>query len=280
MLCISDVTGLAGHTSDWRSRKEKIALVPTMGNLHEGHLSLVRKAADIADRVIVSIFVNPAQFVTGEDFESYPRTPESDHEKLEKENVDLVFSPPVDALYHDEDPYSTRVTVTGLDNIYCGKTRPGHFAGVATVVTKLLNVTNPDIAIFGEKDYQQLLVIRYLVRDLCIPVEIVSMPTMREPDGLALSSRNMYLDKSERQIAPVLYQVLQQTADAISRGNTDFAQLSSMAVRDLDAAGFRTDYVAICDAGTLGPPGEGDLVILAAASIGRARLIDNVVVRC
>lgn len=273
-----DVTSTKEQIHAWKSDGNTIALVPTLGNLHAGHMSLVSKARELADKTVVSIFVNPTQFVQGEDFEGYPRTLSADLEKLQSERIELAFCPPVESIYFDGED-QTRVTVSGLENRYCGASRPGHFAGVATVVLKLFNIIEPDMAIFGEKDYQQLLVIRHMARDLFIPVSIIGMPTVREDDGLAISSRNLYLDSDQRKIAAGLYRVLQETAATIRSGKTDYALLEKQATDSLNRAGFRTDYVAICDASTLGPPAAGDLVILAAAWLGKARLIDNVLIR-
>lgn len=278
MQYFEDVTITKEQIHAWKADGYSIALVPTLGNLHAGHLSLVKNALKLADKTVVSIFVNPTQFVQGEDFENYPRTLSADLEKLRSEKVDLVFCPAVENIYSDSED-QTRVTVSGLENRFCGASRPGHFAGVATVVLKLFNIIEPDMAIFGEKDYQQLLVIRQMVRDLFIPVSIIGMPTVREKDGLAMSSRNHYLDNSQRQIAAGLYRVLQDTAEAIRSGETDFAALEKQSHESLNRAGFRTDYFAICDASTLGTPAGGDIIVLAAAWLGKARLIDNVLIR-
>lgn len=279
MLIIDKILPLQEQLSEWRNEGQEIALVPTMGNLHDGHLSLVDEAKQIADKVVVSVFVNPTQFVQGEDFGTYPRTPEVDREKLASLATDLLFNPETNEIYADDTRQQTLITVTGLDNIFCGLSRPGHFAGVATVVTKLFNIVQPDKALFGEKDYQQLLLIKKLVNDLFLPVEIIGMPTVRESDGLAMSSRNSYLTSEERQIAPVLYQALRQAADSISGGENSFSELEARAVSTLEQAGFKTEYFSIRDAGTLGVPGADDLVILAAAHLGKARLIDNVIIR-
>ena len=262
-----------------RKAKKKIALVPTMGNLHQGHLSLVTKAKQHADYIVVTIFVNPSQFVAGEDFEHYPRTLDADLEMLKEMNVDLVFIPQTEEIYPDSDQMKTEVTVPELDSIYCGKYRPGHFNGVATVVTKLFNMVQPDVAIFGEKDFQQLLVIRRLVKDLNIPVEIIGAPIVRERDGLAMSSRNQYLTESERAQAPELFKCLNKMADAIKQGDSNYKKLEMEAVDELLANGFKPEYVGICDAETLKTPINHKLVIIAAAWLGNARLIDNVAVQ-
>jgi len=278
MQYFEDIASTKEQIHAWRADSNTIALIPTLGNLHAGHLSLVKKGRELADKTVVSIFVNPTQFVPGEDFENYPRTLTADLEQLQSEQVDLVFCPATESIY-TKSGEQTRVTVSGLEDRYCGTSRPGHFAGVATVVLKLFNIIEPDMAIFGEKDYQQLLVIRQIVSDLFVPVSIIGMPTVRESDGLAMSSRNHYLDNHQREIAAGLYRVLQDTAAAIRAGKTDYPGLETQAANSLNRAGFRTDYIAICDAGTLGRPTAGDIVVLAAAWLGKARLIDNVIIR-
>jgi pantoate--beta-alanine ligase len=280
MHCIDRVRALRERLAGWRSQGQKIALVTTMGNLHAGHLSLVTRAKQIADRTVVTVFVNPTQFVQGEDYAAYPRTFEEDREKLESAGTDLLFHPAVEEIYPDGFLRQTKVMVEGLDDILCGKFRPGHFTGVATVVTKLLNIIQPDAALFGEKDYQQLLVIRRLVSDLNLPVDIIGVATVREADGLAMSSRNVYLNAAERKIAPLLFQSLTGIADAIRSGETDYAELEGDAVMKLQESGFRPEYLGIRKAGNLNMPDDGsDLVVLAAAWLGKARLIDNVLVR-
>lgn len=279
MRTVETVLDLREQVRAWRMSEQKIALVPTMGNLHAGHLALVKRARELADKTIVSIFVNPTQFVEGEDFGSYPRTPERDYEHLLELKTDLVFAPPTEEMYPGGENDETIVTVPALDRIFCGKFRPGHFTGVATIVTKLLNMVQPDLAMFGEKDYQQLLVIRSLVKDLCLPVEIVDVETVREPDGLALSSRNAYLSKEERKTAVVLYHQLAETADKIREGEKDYPALEIAGLERLNAGGFQMDYFNIRNAGDLGPPGDGDLVVLAAGYLGQARLIDNMIIR-
>lgn len=273
-------TDLTAHRDQWRQQNHTIAFVPTMGNLHEGHLALVRHAAQLADKVIVSIFVNPSQFVQGEDFATYPRTIEEDLAVLRDAEVDLVYIPDEDQLFPTGWENVTQVIVPKLDSVYCGNTRPGHFTGVATIVTKLFNLVRPDIAVFGQKDYQQLLVIQNLVADLNMTIDIVGSPTIREADGLAKSSRNQYLSESERKIASVLYQTLTECAAKISQGIENIRELEQSAVSKLTAAGFRIDYFSVCSAGDLSPPGTGNLVIIAAAWLGKARLIDNIPVDC
>lgn len=254
----------------------RIAFVPTMGNLHEGHLTLVRQARELADHVVVSIFVNPLQFGQGEDFDGYPRTLEADSRLLAAEGVHSLFTPPVAVMYPKPQAQQTRVEVPNLSALLCGASRPGHFAGVATVVCKLFNLVRPDVALFGQKDYQQLLVIKRMVEDLAMPVRVVGVPTVRDADGLAMSSRNGYLTGSERMVAPHLYRVLCDTAEQL-RAGADPGALERTAAEALDAAGLQTDYLAIRRQQDLQPCGSADrdLVILAAAWLGRARLIDN-----
>ena len=277
MITVNAVDDLRAQIDIWR-RGGNVAFVPTMGNLHAGHLSLVKQARKIADRVVASIFVNPLQFGAGEDFENYPRTFERDSEMLIDEGTDLLFAPPVEVMYPKPQADQTRVEVPGLSELLCGACRPGHFVGVATVVCKLFNMVQPDIAVFGNKDYQQLMVIRRMVEDLAMPVAIVGVETMREADGLAMSSRNGYLGAHERALAPMLYRTLSDLAARLGDGEDDFHRLEQEAAAALDGAGFRTDYLAIRRASDLLDPaaGETELVILAAAYLGKARLIDNI----
>lgn len=276
MNTITNVDELRIRTAGWRRAGEHIALVPTMGNLHEGHLDLVRKARQRAQRVIVSIFVNPLQFGPSEDFAAYPRTLVADTDKLEREAVDLVFAPTVEDVYPGGQRLQTRVEVPGLSDILCGANRPGHFVGVATVVCKLFNMVQPDRAVFGEKDYQQLLVIRRMTVDLSMPVEIVGAATVREPGGLAISSRNGYLNSEERIRASGLYGSLKQAAEGL-RGGASVAEVEGRALSELKRQGFVPDYFSVRRAADLDlpAPDEGELVILAAAYLGKARLIDN-----
>lgn len=279
MLCFDTIQPLREHLSAWRRQGRSIALAPTMGNLHAGHLALVKKAQKIAGRTVATIFVNPTQFAQGEDFAAYPRTFEDDRKALEASGADVLFHPEVLEMYPEGTELQTRVTVAGLDDIFCGQFRPGHFSGVATVVTKLFHITEPDVALFGEKDYQQLLVIRRLVQDLNLPVAIVGMPTVREDDGLALSSRNQYLVETERKTAPLLYRTLLQISEQIKKRRTDYATLEHDAVTYLARAGFRPEYIGIRRAGDLGAAGnDKELVVLAAAWLGRTRLTDNILV--
>lgn len=277
MITLHKIDQLRRQVALWRQAGQCIALVPTMGNLHTGHLQLVDRARQLADRVIATIFVNPLQFGQGEDFESYPRTLEDDSQKLEEYATDLLFAPAVSEVYQRPQTEQTIVRVPGLSDILCGQFRPGHFAGVATVVCKLFNMAQPDVAVFGEKDYQQLMVIRRMVEDLQIPVQIEGMATVREADGLAMSSRNGYLTVEERAKAPAVYQVLTQTAEALQAGDQDFKSLEESAWNSLENAGLRPDYFQIRRAQDLQSPDkeEKDLVILAAAYLGAARLIDN-----
>ncbi|HEY4367354.1 MAG TPA: pantoate--beta-alanine ligase [Steroidobacteraceae bacterium] len=279
MQIITRLDELRSRIAQWRRSGERIAFVPTMGNLHAGHGNLVRQAAQFADRVVVSIFVNPLQFGPNEDFAAYPRTPDEDRRMLEQLNVDLLFIPEVDDMYPRGQAATARVQVPDLDSILCGAFRPGHFTGVATIVTKLLNLVQPDMALFGEKDFQQLMIIRRATTDLCMPIQIVGVPTMREPDGLAMSSRNRYLTPEQRALAPRIFQELERARKALEGGARNFSALELAGSQALQQAGFRPDYFSILDAATLGAPdkAEDGLVILTAARIGRARLIDNVV---
>jgi pantoate--beta-alanine ligase len=266
------------YIEDWRHNDYKIALVPTMGALHEGHLSLVELARQCADKVIVSVFVNPKQFGEGEDLEQYPRDLSGDLEKLADSGVDLVYAPGADQIYPPG--FSTKISVRGVSDGLCSNTRPHFFDGVATVVTKLLLQCTPDIAIFGEKDYQQLLVIRRLTIDLGLPVEIVGAPLIREADGLALSSRNAYLSPSERETAPLLYRVLNETATRLIEG-LPMKDALVEAQDILTTSGFRLDYFELRDALTLEPLErfeEKPARLLIAAVLGRTRLIDNIAV--
>ena len=269
---------LRERVSQWRRKGERIAFVPTMGNLHAGHGSLVSRASQVADHVIVSIFVNPLQFGPNEDFAAYPRTPEDDKNLLRSLHAELLFAPEVQDIYPQGQEATARVHVPGLEDILCGAFRPGHFMGVATVVTKLLNLVQPDVALFGEKDFQQLMIIRRAATDLCMPVEIIGVPTTREADGLAMSSRNRYLLPEQRAVAPKIFEALELARVAVESGSTDFLGLEKAGVNALTQAGFRPDYFSIRDAHNLQLPNgvSKDLVILTAARIGRARLIDNV----
>ena len=273
---VRSVADLRARVSAWRAGRHTVALVPTMGALHEGHLSLVRQALQVADRVIVTLFVNPTQFAPGEDYEVYPRDEARDAQLVESLGGHLLFAPAVEEMYPPG--ALTRVTVPGLGDILEGEHRPGFFTGVATVVTKLLLQAAPDVALFGEKDYQQLQVIKRLARDLDIPVTILGSPTVREADGLALSSRNAYLSSAERAVAPALARVLHSVASRVLEG-ADMAIETTGGISALIDAGFDSvDYLTVRDAETLAPwpgvfrPGRA----LGAARLGRTRLIDNV----
>lgn len=264
----------------WRKNAGTVAFVPTMGNLHEGHLALVREAKKRADNVVVSIFINRLQFGQGEDFDKYPRTLQQDADKLAAEGVAVVFAPDEKELYPNvEQRYN--VEPPHLQNELCGKFRPGHFRGVATVVSKLFNIVAPDVACFGKKDYQQLAVIKGLTEDLNFDIEIVPVDTGRAADGLALSSRNQYLSVEERAEAPRLYRELQAVAESLKQGSLDYAGLEKRAVQSLTEHGWTVDYVEIRHADTLEVARTGDrkLVVLAAARLGTTRLIDNVEIK-
>lgn len=278
---LDNISDLRAWRQDPSLASQRVAFVPTMGNLHEGHLALMRLAQKHAPVVIASIFVNPMQFGAGEDYERYPRTLAEDCEKLSQCNVTAVFTPTVDMIYPEGVDQHTRIHVPGLSNILCGAHRPGHFDGVATIVTKLLNLVQPNIAVFGEKDYQQLVIIRKMISDLALPVDIVGAPICREPDGLAMSSRNQYLSPEERAIAPKLYQTLKQVVEK-SATTRDWQQLSTWARETLTAYGFAVDYVEIRRQGDLAQPTPDDkaLVVLAAAKLGQTRLIDNISFTC
>lgn len=264
----------------WRRAGETVVFVPTLGNLHAGHLELVKLARKSGDRVVVSIFVNPLQFGKNEDYALYPRTPDSDIAKLEGESTDALFTPNDTEVYPNGVEEQTTVEVPTMTNILCGATRPGHFTGVTTIVTKLFNIVQPHKAVFGIKDFQQLAIVKRMVQDLCMPIEIIEAPVARAEDGLALSSRNGYLTDAERTIAPVLYSCLCDTRDAIGGGDRNYALLEAHAHIRLLEAGLRPDYFSVRCAKNLEPATaeDRDLVIVAAAFLGRTRLIDNVTV--
>lgn len=266
-----------GLVRDWRRQAERIGLVPTMGNLHAGHLRLVERAKAHCDRVVVSIFVNPMQFGEGEDFTRYPRTLDADRRQLQERQVDLLFVPEVTDMYPGGHGQTTFVDVPTVSAGLEGAHRPGHFRGVATVVNKLFNIVQPDVAVFGEKDFQQLLVIRRMVGDLAMPVEILAEPTVRESNGLALSSRNQYLTPAQREQAAGLYQTLIYVRDRLRHSGIDHADLEQDAIMRLERLGFAPDYVAIRHSDTLQDIKNHTepMVILAAARLGQTRLIDN-----
>jgi pantoate--beta-alanine ligase len=277
MLTVNSIVGLREQIHVWRLSGDTIAFVPTMGNLHAGHVHLVKEARRQADRVVVSIFVNPLQFGPGEDFAAYPRTRDEDAGRLRAAGADLLFMPEASAMYPLDATAMSVVEVPGLSDDLCGRFRPGHFRGVATVVLKLFNQVQPDMAVFGEKDYQQLVIIRRMVNDLDLPVRILSVPTVRETNGLAMSSRNAYLTEAERVKAALLHAELELALKALSQGRRDFSTMEIEHAAALESAGFQVDYFAIRRQQDLRQPDIHDrqLVILVAARLGRARLIDN-----
>ena len=277
MKHIHSIIEMQSCANSWQQAGQKIAFVPTMGDLHAGHLSLVEKAMELAERVVVSIFVNPLQFNDNSDFEAYPRTLDSDIQKLDKYRVDALFTPNDNELYPQGRDFITGVDVPELSSILEGSSRPGHFRGVTTVVAKLFNCVQPQVAIFGEKDFQQLLVVQRMVADLNFPIEIIGMPSHREEDGLAMSTRNSRFSAEERQKAPVLYRTLRTLRDKIRAGENDFAQLESQAMEQIAAEGMMPEYISVRSVKDLGAPqASADLVIVAAARLGQTRLIDNI----
>lgn len=278
MKMIQEITELRELRRTWQSGKQDIAFVPTMGNLHEGHLKLVQEAKKSATKVVVSIFVNPLQFGPDEDLDAYPKTLEADKSSLAALGVDVLFMPKSEDIYSRGLEQQTFVEVPGLSYMICGASRPGHFRGVATIVCKLFNMVQPNQAYFGEKDYQQLQVIKAMVTDLSMNLTIHGVPTQRDPDGLAMSSRNGYLSDEQRTIAPQLYHEIIKLAEAIVGGRRDFSKLIVQTKHNLADAGFNPDYVELRNAHTLLQVGheDKDLVILAAAFCGKTRLIDNI----
>ncbi len=277
MIITNRIADVRRQVAAWRVAGERIAFVPTMGNLHAGHISLIELAAQYGDRFVASIFVNPMQFGPNEDFNHYPRTPSRDETMLKDAGCDLMFMPDVAEIYPNGHQFATRVEVPTVSDLLCGEFRPGHFQGVATVVAKLFNIVLPDAAVFGQKDFQQLTVIRRMTADLCWPIDIIGAPTVREQDGLAMSSRNQYLTPDERALAPWIYRALQVAATALQAGSRDFGSVESQGRDTLDRAGFKVDYFAIRRSQDLLEPGAADreLVILIAARLSKARLIDN-----
>lgn len=277
MIIIEQIAALRAQIKVWRRMGENIAFVPTMGNLHAGHLALVRRAQELGDKVVVSIFVNPTQFDRKEDLMAYPRTLEQDCALLQEVGADLVFTP-TPAIMYPTGGLATKVEVPGVSQILEGASRSGHFAGVATVVCKLFNLVQPDVAVFGAKDFQQLMVIRQMVRDLDMDIRIEGLPTVRESDGLAMSSRNGYLTAEERRLAPEFRRILRAVVDALHKGRQDYASLQAEAMKSLELKGFRPDYVEIRRTVDLMPPEAGNmsLVVLGSAWLGKARLIDNI----
>ncbi len=280
MHVVTSKQELVEHIAEWRHNDEHVALVPTMGSLHAGHLALVELAREHAERVVVSIFVNPTQFGEGEDFDDYPRSLERDSLRLKTTATDLIFAPETTTVYPFGIENATTVSVPGLTENFCGASRPGHFDGVTTVVARLFALVQPDVAVFGQKDYQQQLVIRRMVDDMNLPVSIITSETIREGDGLAMSSRNAYLDDEQRKIAPVLYAELSAVGHELQNGRRDFSELESAAQQRLTDAGFAVEYFAVRRALNLEVPDRDcdDLVVLVAARLGDARLIDNIVV--
>ncbi|MGI9276156.1 MAG: pantoate--beta-alanine ligase [Endozoicomonas sp.] len=281
MKTLHSIAEIQAAVTACRAEGRRIGFVPTMGNLHGGHLTLVQKARELCDVIVVSIYVNPLQFGPNEDYDSYPRTMEQDQELLIEHGVDLLYTAQTTEIYPEGSENHTHVSVEVLDGMHCGKSRPGFFTGIATVVTKLFNIVRPDLAVFGEKDFQQLAIIRKMVRDMCMPVEIVGAPIAREETGLAKSSRNGYLTVEEREeIAPTLYRCLREARKAILDGERDYDLVRRNAFAVMAQAGFKPDYFNISSTRTLLPagPDERSLVILAAGYLGKARLIDNITV--
>jgi pantoate--beta-alanine ligase len=277
METVTTIAAVRERVRQWRAQGQRVAFVPTMGNLHAGHISLIELARKRGDRFVASIFVNPMQFGPNEDYAHYPRTPTNDERMLADAGCDLMFMPDVAEIYPRGYEHDTRVAVPELSAVLDGEFRLGHFDGVSTVVAKLFNIVTPDIAVFGEKDFQQLAIIRRMVADLCVPIEIVGAPTVREADGLAMSSRNQYLTGEERKIAPLLHQALMRAVARVKSSDADFAAIEHAEIEALKTRGFRPDYFTVRDAKTLAPPGPAarHLVLLVAARLGKARLIDN-----
>ena len=278
MDTVTKIAAVREHVQAWRREGLRVAFIPTMGNLHPGHVSLIEAARRHGERFIASIFVNPMQFGPNEDFAHYPRTPREDERMLAGAGCSVMFMPDVAEIYPNGSERATRVEVPGVSRILEGEFRPGHMEGVSTVVAKLFHIVEPDVAVFGEKDFQQLTVIRRMVADLCMPVKIIGAPTVRDRDGLAMSSRNQYLATEERALAPSIYQALEAAAQRLRAGDVDFASIERAGFQALEQAGFRPDYFSVRNASDLCPPTASarELVILTAARIGKARLIDNV----
>jgi pantoate--beta-alanine ligase len=281
MDTVTTISAIREHVRRWRREGRRIAFVPTMGNLHAGHLSLIEAARRHGDRFVASIFVNPMQFGPNEDYAHYPRTPQQDERMLADAGCNLMFMPDVAKIYPNGSERATRVDVPSLSGILDGEFRPGHFEGVSTIVATLFHIVEPDAAIFGEKDFQQLAIVRRMVADLCMPVEVIGAPTVRDADGLAMSSRNQYLTPAERQVAPRIYQILFGAANRLEAGDTDFASIERAGIEALVQAGMKPDYFSVRCAQDLSAPNTDTrhLVVLTAARLGRARLIDNIQVR-
>jgi pantoate--beta-alanine ligase len=278
MDTVTTIAAVRARVRGWHREGLRVAFVPTMGNLHAGHVSLIEAARRRGDRFVASIFVNPMQFGPNEDFAHYPRTPQQDERMLAAAGCSLMFTPEVGEIYPHGAERATRVEVPGLSRILDGEFRPGHFEGVTTVVAKLFHIVEPDVAVFGEKDFQQLTIIRRMVAELCVPVEIVAAPTVRDADGVAMSSRNQYLTAAERALAPRIYATLEQAAVRLRSGEADFASIERAGVQALTQAGFAPEYFAVRQAADLASPTPAAraLVVLTAARLGKARLIDNV----
>jgi len=278
---VTTIAAVRERVQRWRREGLRIAFVPTMGNLHAGHVSLIEAARRHGERFIASIFVNPMQFGPNEDFAHYPRTPREDERMLTEAGCSLMFMPDVTEIYPLGSEGAARVEVPGVSRMLEGEFRPGHMEGVSTVVAKLFHIVEPDVAVFGEKDFQQLTLIRHMVADLCMPVKIVGAPTVRHADGLAMSSRNQYLTPTERARAPEIYKALQAAAARVRTGDVDFVSIERTGFQALESAGFQPDYFSVRQAHDLSPATAAarDLVILTAARIGKARLIDNVQVQ-
>ncbi|KXJ59332.1 MAG: pantoate--beta-alanine ligase [Alteromonas sp. Nap_26] len=277
MKVVDSIASLRALIGEWKRQGSSVGFVPTMGNLHDGHLKLVKRAKAHNDKVIISIFVNPMQFGANEDLDAYPRTIEDDKAKLIGEGADAVFLPSVQDMYPAGLDVQTFVEVPGISDVLCGASRPGHFRGVATVVSKLFNMVQPDDAFFGEKDFQQLQVIRTMVRDLSMAVTVHGVPTEREASGLAMSSRNGYLSAEGKAKASLIYQAMQKMKLAIEQGDTNFADIENSAISELEKEGFKNDYVKVVNAQTFMPAAADDkqLVIVVALFMGTTRLIDN-----
>ena len=277
MDTVTTIAAVRERVSVWRKEGKRVAFVPTMGNLHPGHISLIELARKKGDRFVASIFVNPMQFGPNEDYAHYPRTPRNDEAMLAEAGCDLMFMPDIAEIYPRGYEHDTRVAVPELSAVLDGEFRPGHFDGVSTVVAKLFNIVTPHIAVFGEKDFQQLAIIRRMIADLCIAIEIVGAPTVREADGLAMSSRNQYLTDGERKTAPAINRGLKRAVARVQGGETNFAAIEAEEIEALKNLGFRPDYFTVRDASTLTLPDTGarHLVVLVAARLGKARLIDN-----
>ncbi len=280
MKLVHTIDELRAVSAAWRATGDRIALVPTMGNLHSGHLSLVSLAADNAEHVIVSVFVNPTQFRPSEDYEAYPRTLDADARQLARIGADILFAPSVEEMYPGGIGSTTQVRVPGLSEELCGASRPGHFDGVTSIVNRLINICQPSVAVFGQKDYQQFVILRRMVEDLHLPLQLIAGPIERDEHGLALSSRNRYLNQDQQLTAAVIYQSLRAVNTMLEEGNRDYAALENSAAEQITAAGLKPEYIAVREAGDLSVPDASSthLVVLAAAQLGDVRLIDNLLV--